>query len=150
MFVWIWLCAAIVFALLEAATVGLTSIWFAVGSVAALVAALLGAQEWLQFVLFAVVSAGALLLTRPLAKKYVNSQKKATNADRVLGMTGIVTEEINNVKCTGAVAVGGKEWSARSVNGEVIAAGVQVVPENIEGVKLMVKPAAEQTAAAGK
>ena len=81
-----WLIALVVFAAVEAITVGLTSIWFALGSLVALFAAMLGAQLWLQIALFVVVSGITLAFTRPLAVKYLNNRRQATNADRVLEM----------------------------------------------------------------
>jgi membrane protein implicated in regulation of membrane protease activity len=124
----------------EGISAGLTSIWFAAGALAALIAAALGGPVWLQVALFVVVSGVTLWLTRPLVKKYVNSRVKATNADRVLSMIGIVTEDIDNIAATGAVTVDGKVWTARSDSGEKIAAGVQVKPLRIDGVKLIVSP----------
>ena len=89
-------------------------------------------------VLFFVVSIAALVVTRPLVRKYANNAP-STNADRVLGMTARVTEEIDNDAPTGAVYADGKEWSARSETGEVIAVGTMVTVVRMEGVKLFVK-----------
>jgi len=150
MYVWFWLCAAVVFVILEAATVGLTSIWFAVGALAALLAALCGAELWLQTVLFVVLSVMTLLLTRPLAKKYVNSRHRPTNADRVLDMEGIVTEKIENLQGAGAVSIDGKIWTARSADGQILEPGTVVRPIRIEGVKLIVRPAEEKAVGAAE
>ena len=81
----IWGAAAVLFIAVEAATVGLASIWFAIGSVCALIAAMLGAPLWLQIIWFVLISGLTLVLTRPLAKKYINSKSEATNADRIIG-----------------------------------------------------------------
>ena len=134
----LWLIAMVVFIAVELTTVGLASIWFALGSLFALLASLLGAKLWLQITLFIVVSGASLYFTRPLAQKFLNSRRKATNADRVLSMTGVVKEDIDNILATGVVTVGGKDWSARSYTGEPIPAGTLVRPLNIEGVKLIV------------
>ena len=133
-----WLAAFILFGVVEAATVSLTSIWFAVGALAALIAAALGAPLWLQVTLFILASAVSLALTRPLAKKLLGKRPVPTNTDRILGKTCEVTETIDNVAGTGAVYVDGKTWSARSRSGEVISAGALVQVLSIEGVKLMV------------
>ena len=138
-----WAVAFAVFVVAELATVGLVSIWFALGSAAAFLAALLNAQIWLQVVLFLAVSALTLILTRPFAKKYLDSRKRPTNADRVFEMTAVVTEEIDNLKGTGLVKVDGKVWTARSYGGEIIKTGAVVIPREIEGVKLIVSPASE-------
>lgn len=141
----VWVVAMILLLIVEAATAGLTCIWFALGALAALVAALFGAQLWLQIVWFLVISIVTLILTRPLVKKYVNTRTTPTNADMVIGMEGLVTEAIDNVACTGAVAVGGKTWTARSVSDEVIPAGALVKAESIAGVKLMVRAVSDKT-----
>ena len=134
-----WVAAIIFFMVVEAATAGLTSIWFALGGVAALLTAWLQGPIWLQAVWFLVVSAVTLLLTRPLAKKYINAEKEATNADRAIGRTGIVTETVDNIAASGAVKLDGQVWTARSANGEVIAIGERVEALEIRGVKLIVK-----------
>jgi len=139
--IYIWLGALIVFGIFEAISVGLTSIWFALGSFTALIAAMLKGPLWLQIVLFIVVSAVTLIFTRPLAKKYINSRRVATNADRVFTLTGVVKEDIDNVLAKGVVAVDGKDWSARSLTGEPIPAGTRVRTKKIDGVKLIVVPA---------
>ncbi|MGM9522302.1 MAG: NfeD family protein [Oscillospiraceae bacterium] len=139
--VYFWIAALVVFLAVEAATVSLVTIWFALGSLCALVAAVCGAQPWLQFVLFVVISGAVLAALRPLAKKYVNVRKKPTNADRVIGMVCPVTESIDNVAGTGAVSVDGKVWTARSANGAKIPEGVLVRPVSIQGVKLIVEEA---------
>ena len=79
-----------------------------------------------------------LYFTRPLVKKYVNSRSQPTNADMVIGKEALVTEAIDNVESAGAVAVGGKVWTARSENGEPIEVGSIVTVLRIEGVKLIV------------
>lgn len=139
----IWLVAAIAFAVIEALTVGLTSIWFAVGALIALFAELLGAELWLQITLFLVVSAVTLYFTRPIVKKYVNSKVEPTNADMLIGKECRVTETVDNIAGTGAVYVDGKTWTARCEEEEIIEKGELVIALRIEGVKLIVKKAAE-------
>ena len=135
-----WLAAVIVLGVMEAITVGLVTVWFAVGALAALISSLFGGPLWLQILLFIVVTAVTLVTTRPLVKKYFSkSSHKATNADMVIGKEAHVTEAIDNLMGTGAVKCMGKEWSARSENGEAIAEGETVTAVKIEGVKLIVK-----------
>ena len=144
----LWAVATVAFIILELATVGLASIWFALGAPCALIAALLGAPVWLQVVWFAVVSVATLLLTRPLAKKYINSRATATNADRVIGHKAVVKERIDELAGTGAVLADGKMWSARILGGGIAEVGDIVVVREIQGVKLIVEPqAAEETEA---
>ena len=141
----VWAGATMVFLGAELATYGLTSIWFALGGLAALASAALRAPLWGQIALFAVVSAAALAATRPLAKKYVNSRAQPTNADRVLGTEAAVREDIDNLAEAGTVSAGGKVWSARSADGNPIPAGTRVVVREIRGVRLVVAPAEEKT-----
>lgn len=136
-----WSAAIVVFLIVEAATFGLASIWFAIGAAGALISALFGAPIWLQIVWFVLISAVTLWLTRPLAAKYVNSRRQATNADRVIGAEGYIVDPIDNITGKGSVSVGGKMWSARSDSGEPIEKGALVKVLRIEGVKLFVVPA---------
>ena len=135
-----WVILLVVFVVVEAITAQLTTIWFAAGAAAAIVAEMLGAEQWLQWVVFAIVSAIAVVATRPLVKKITAKRMEPTNADRCIGMTAIVTEEIDNVAGKGTAKVGGTAWTARSQNGEVIAQGSQVTVTAIEGVKIIVTP----------
>lgn len=102
----IWIAAMVIFGVVEAITVGLTSIWFVVGSVAGLIAAICGGPIWLQLALFFVVSIVCLAATRPLVKKLLHKDVTATNADRVLGQTARVTENIDNAVPTGGGVCG--------------------------------------------
>ena len=137
----IWLAAMIAFIVLEVSTVSLTCIWFALGALAALIAALCHAPIWLQLVWFFVVSVLTLIATRPLVKKFINAKTQPTNADMLIGQTCVVLEPISNLSETGAVKVGGKVWTARSIDGTVFAPGEKVVAVRIEGVKLIVDSA---------
>ena len=135
----LWLIALIVFAVGEAITVGLTSVWFAVGALGALIAAGFGAALWLQVVVFLALSGVTLLLVRPLAKKFLTPRYQATNADRVIGATALVTEEIDNLKGSGLVNTSGQVWTARSAHDVVIQPGREVKVLRIEGVKVFVE-----------
>lgn len=135
----IWAALIIVFLIVEGVTAGLASIWFAAGAVVALILSLLNVPLGWQITAFIVVSIATLVLTRPLARKYVNRKVQATNADRVIGQTGIVLEEINNIAGKGAVRMNGKIWTARSVNGNVIAKDLLVTAVAIIGVTLQVE-----------
>ena len=139
----LWIGAIIVFGVVEALTAGLVSIWFVPGAVAGLIAAMAGLGILSQLVLFLAVSAAALAATRPLVKKLSAAKTVPTNADRVLGERGKVTETIDNENSTGTVYIDGKTWTARSADGTVIPAGARVEIERMEGVKLFVKEAPE-------
>ena len=137
----IWLAAAILFGILEAVMLGLNSIWFSVGALAAMAAALLGGGVWLQAVVFLAVSLAALLAAKKLLKKRFNRACQPTNADRILGETVIVTEEINNEKPSGQIRAGSIFWTARSIDGTVIPKDAEVTVKYIDGVKAMVERA---------
>ena len=143
----VWLVLLILFAVSEAITVGLTSIWFAAGALVALIAALLGGPFWIQVTLFLAVSLLCLLAVRPLAKRHLNSKVEPTNADRVIGAEAQVTEDIDNIHGKGAVIIRGMAWSARSEDGGPISAGSMVRVLRIEGVKVFVEPIAASVAA---
>ena len=135
----VWLALLIIFAVAEAATVGLTSVWFAIGSLGALVCALAGGNIWLQLGIFIVLSLVCLVALRPLAKKYLNARVEPTNADRVIGQEARVTQDIDNIQGTGAVTIGGVTWTARSEHDTPIPAGAMVRVLRIEGVKVIVE-----------
>ena len=123
---------------------GLTTMWFALGSLAALVVASVGGPVWLQVIVFFVVSLLALFGFRNLTKDHFNRNRVKTNADSLIGRKGIVTEEVSNVYATGQVTVAGQEWTARSVDDSVtLEKGEMVVIRSISGVKLMVERIAE-------
>ena len=135
-----WVVALVVFLIVEAVTAGLVSIWFVFGSLVALICAALGAAVWLQIFWFVIVSVATLVLTRPLVKRYVDSRSVATNADRNIGRTAVVTERIDNLAATGAVKLDGVVWTARSTDDAVaIETGERVTVRAIEGVKLIVE-----------
>lgn len=136
---YIWVAAVIIFAVVEGMTAQLVSIWFVVGSIGALVASLLGAPWWVQGVVFLVLSLLTLVCTRPLMRKLTRVKPVETNADRAIGKTAVVTEEIDNLAGKGQVNVQGAVWTARSVNDDVkVPVGQHVVVQKIEGVKLIV------------
>ena len=139
-----WLVAAAVFLLAEVLTLGLTSIWFAGGAAAAALMAGLKLPLYTQFGVFAVVSVLLLILTRPLAEKYLNKRTIRTNAESLIGATCIVTEAIDNLKARGQVSVKGQVWTARSLSDDLLIEKDQKVRvEEIAGVKLIVSPLEE-------
>ena len=139
--VYVWLGLIVAFIALEAATVSLVSVWFIGGSIAGLICAILGASKLLQFAVFIAVSAILLALLRPMLKKYLHVKPIKTNADRLVGQEALVTEEIDNLRETGAIRIGGVLWTAKSVDDTHIPLGARVVITRIEGAKVYVKPA---------
>ena len=134
-----WIVLLVVLIIVEAVTAQLVTIWFAAGAAAALIAELCGLQQWLQWVIFIAVSAVALIVTRPLVRKVTKKAVQPTNADRCIGQTAVVTEDIDNIEGKGQVHVNGVTWTARSSDGSVFRKDERVVVEKIEGVKLIVK-----------
>lgn len=142
-FIWLWLGAIVLFGVAEIVTESMVSIWFVAGSLAALFTCMSGwslgglTPEATQALVFAVVSALALAVTRPLVRRFMTRPHIPTNSDRVVGMTAKVTEPVDNER--GSVYVDGKTWTARSADGSLIPAGTQVKVQKIEGVKLLVQ-----------
>lgn len=137
--IFLWLALFVVFLIVEAGTVALVSIWFALGALAALVSCVLGAEMWLQITVFLVVSLVLLALLWKRVRSKLTTTK--TNVDSVIGAEGYVTEAIDNLSYTGRVKLGGITWAARSTSGAEIPVGTLVKVERIEGVKVFVSPA---------
>lgn len=135
----VWLVAFFVFSVLEGITTQLVSIWFVIGSVAAFVSSLCNVPIYLQVIIFIAVSLVALVVTRPLVKKKLEVKIEPTNADRCIGGTATVVEDIDNINGKGQVKVDGKIWSARSENNEIIQKDTLVTVKKIDGVKLIVE-----------
>lgn len=134
----IWLGAAVVFALVEMMTYNLVTIWFALGAVAAFILSLFPVPLWVQVTAFVFASALLLIFTKPLVKRKLDAKKIPTNADRVIGAEALVTQEIDPVNGAGLVKVFGQTWSAKSEDESCIAVGEKVTVRQIQGVKLVV------------
>ncbi len=138
----IWLGLMLVFLIAEAVcAIHLISIWFAAGSLVAMVVSLMDGPVSLQVISFLVVSCVILGLMWPFVRKFLNPGLQKTNIDSVIGSTGLVTVAIDNVSSQGQVKLGGMEWTARSTTGEPIEPGTVIRVDRIEGVKVFVTPA---------
>ena len=137
----IWIAVAAIFAIIEAMTTGLTSIWFAGGAVAAGVVALVSDNLWIQFGVFMLVSILLLIVTRPFVRKHINGKVEKTNIDAIIGMKGIVVSAISPHE-NGAVRADGKVWTATSDS--EIHAGSEVEIIGIKGVTLKVQPVKQE------
>ena len=136
----VWLILIILFIVGELATVGLTSIWFAVGALVALISAFFCAPFGLQIVLFIAVSLIALAATRPLANKFSNRKVQSTNAQSLIGQEIRIKEQVSNIDQTGMAVVQGQEWTVRSADDDVIIAQGELARiKSISGVKLIVE-----------
>lgn len=137
----LWLIILIGCMIAEIATVGLTTIWFAGGAVAAMISYAAGGSIILQIVLFFVVSIVLLLFTRPFAVKYINKNRYKSNYEGNIGKRVRVLQEVNNFKETGKVLVDGMEWSARMEDSSVILyPEEEAVITQVQGVKVILTP----------
>ena len=136
----VWLGILAILLVIEAITVGLTTVWFAGGALIACIASWLGGGIVVQLLLFFGVSVVLLIFTRPLAVRYMNKGVEKTNAESLLVKRAVVIQQINNLAQTGQVRINDIEWTARATDDSVqIPAGAVVEIEEIRGVKLIVK-----------
>lgn len=133
-----WTIVLVISVIVEAITIDLVSIWFGLGAVAALIAEACGLSQVIQVILFAVISIIAIVVTRPLAKKYLRGNIVKTNLDRVVGKHCLVTETITPDN-RGEVKVMGSLWSATSLNNVTIEAGQYAEVVSIEGAHVIVR-----------
>ena len=136
---WAWLIIVAACVIIEASTMGLTTIWFAIGALVAWLINLTGLNLQVQILVFLIVSIVCLVFTRPIAVEKLKVGKSKTNLDSLIGETAKVETTINNFNNEGYVKLKGQIWSARSNDDEIIERGEAVVVEEIKGVKLIVK-----------
>ncbi len=135
----VWLIIAVGLGVIEAITVSLISVWFAIGALAAIIPAYFDVPVWGQILVFLAVSAIAFAFTKRFFKDVVRVKKQPTNSDGLIGTDGIVTAGINNLEGKGKVYISGLTWSAKSYDGNDISEGAVVKVEKIEGATLIVK-----------
>ena len=134
---WIfWLVLVIVLTVIELATTNLLSVWFVISGIVALILSFFIDNVAIVSTVFAVLGIILLFTTRPLLKKYLPTQQARTNAGRLIGMHGVVTEEIKK-NVVGEVKVDGKRWSA--ISNTKIPVGSEVIIDAIDGVKVVVR-----------
>lgn len=135
-----WLIAAGIFFIIEIATVGFLVFWFGIGAIIAMVVSLFIPNVYIQAIVFIVSSTLLIFFTKPFVNKFVNKEKTiATNAYSIIGRTGIVTKEINDLKGTGQVKIGGETWSAKTLSEETIPENTEIEVVKIDGVKAIVQ-----------
>lgn len=132
-----WSVVIIAAILIEISTIALTSVWFALGAIVALVLAIFNVDFLWQLLAFVGVSTIALLATRPIAKKMNTKDVIHTNADKIVQMIGIVTKEIP-VGEIGEVRVNSELWRAKSLEDEPIKEGEKIIVNNLDGNKVIV------------
>lgn len=139
-----WLICIAIFALVEAFTSQMVSIWFVAGSLAGLLAFLFGADTMAQFAAAVIVSAVSLVFFRKAVYNRLHIRENKTNVDALIGRELLVGEDIKNIRNEGSGKLNGIEWSLRSENGEDIPSGTKVTVKKIKGVTLIVAPVAEK------
>ena len=135
---WFWFGIAVVCAIIEGLTLGLTTIWFALSAVLMIFISLLQPPFYVQCILFALIALLLLFFTRPLALKFLHTKREKTNADSLIGKKALVLQTITEWE-KGQVKINGAVWTAASVDGAAIPAGDECIIEKIEGVTLIVK-----------
>lgn len=128
----------------EFGTQQLVSIWFAAGSLVALITAGAGCSEIVQFVVFALVSFVLLIFTRPILRKFIKFEIRETNVKSDLGKNAVVIQEIDPQKGTGRARLGDTEWRAVSSDSCIIHSGSIVKVLDIDGTRLIVEPVTEK------
>ena len=140
----IWLTAFVVLVGVEAATMSLYTIWFAIGALVSFFLTFAGVGRYGQLAAFFIVSCVLLFFTRPLALRYVNKKTIRTNSEELIGKIARITERVDNDMGQGVAVVGGQEWTARSEDGTSIETGTLVEIVEIQGVKLIVRKSGEE------
>ena len=136
----VWLAVFAFMIISEAATVGLTAIWFAGGALIASITGFIGLSWAWQIVIFMAVSIVFMIALRPLAKKRMMPKVTPTNADSLIGQFYPVLKTIGPGHDAGQIRIGDVEWRAVSEDGMIIPEGTVVVIRKIEGTKLIVLP----------
>lgn len=136
----LWLVLMVIFVVIEIATMGLYTIWFAAGALAAFVATILGFSNMVQLWTFVIVAAVLLIFTRPIVNKLFEGKRLKKELDTVEGKTVVITEKVDNVNRTGKAVLNNVEWTVRAEEEHrIIDSGTEVTIVKVDGVKLIVK-----------
>ena len=135
---WFWLGIAVLCAVIEGMTLGLTTIWFALSAVLMIFVSMFHPPFYLQCLLFALIALLLRFFTRPLALKLLHTKREKTNADSLIGKKALVLQTITEFE-KGQVKINGIVWTAASIGNAEIPAGDECIIEKIEGVTLIVK-----------
>ena len=138
-----WLATMVLFSVIEGITLGLATIWFAVGAFVSVIAAILNFSIPIQIGLFIVVSLASLTFTRPIVVKHLRVGRHKTNLDVIINAVAIVTKDIEPFK-VGQVKVNGQIWTATTEGKTTVIKDTKVKVIRIEGVKLIVKTLEEE------
>ena len=141
---WLWMGLAAIFAVGEIFTEGFFLLWFAIGAAVAGVLAILGLGGVWQWAAFVVISGVLLAVSRRFAERFTSKQPPGIGADRFIGKTGVVLEEIDNIRNTGRARIDKEEWRADSDTGERISVGAHIEVVRLEGTHVVVRPLGEE------
>ena len=133
----IWMAIALAFAIAEGYTLGLTFIWFSGGALLAMLVSFLNIGLPFEIAAFIIGSGLMLLYTRPAAVKLFKIGGTKTNADSLIGKSGVVIKALDPYSM-GQVNVKGQIWSAKPLNDETIEEKTIIEVVSIDGVKLIV------------
>ena len=136
---YIWLIIAGLFIIIETFTSGFLIFWFGIGALVSMIISIFIEDIFIQTIIFIISSVILIFATKPFVKKFTNSQTISTNINSLIGKTGIVVKEIDNLASVGQVKVNGELWSAKSIDNQIISENTKVEIIKIDGVKLIVK-----------
>ena len=138
----IWLILLVISLVIEAATMGLTTVWCAVGCLVAMIMDLCHADVVPQIIVMVIVTVISFIICIIWIKPVVDARRmgkiQPTNADRVIGHEGVVIVKIDPVAGKGQVKVDGQIWSAKCDVSVEEGAKVKVLA--LEGVMAVVEP----------
>lgn len=139
-----WAVVIIITILIEINTFDLVSLWFTIGAIIALILAAFTIAPLIQIGVFVGVSLLFIVALQPLTKNIrANKSIVRTNADKVVGMIGVITKEVIPGEI-GEVKVDGELWLAINQEGKAILVGKKVSVKAISGIKLIVSPIDEE------
>lgn len=136
---YIWLIIAGLFIIIETFTSGFLIFWFGIGALVSMIISIFIEDIFIQTIIFIISSVILIFATKPFVKKFTNSKTISTNINSLIGKTGIVVKEIDNLASVGQVKVTGELWSAKSIDNQIISENTKVEIIKIDGVKLIVK-----------
>ena len=137
---YVWLILAGIFVIGEVLTAGFLIFWLSLGSLIAMVVSFFTDNIIIQTTVFLISSVILILATKPLVKKFANTETVKTNAEAIIGKKGLVTKDINSINSTGQVKIEGELWSAIGINDMDIPKDTEVEVNEIKGVKVVVTP----------
>ena len=132
---YIWLSIIILLAIAEAMTINLVTIWYVASGIVALILSFFIDNFTIQFAVFTLLGTFLLITTRQFLQTFLNTKNVKTNLDRIIGMNGIVVEEINKNN-NGAVKVDGKVWTAYADKKIKVDSTVKVLEINSSKIKV--------------